>query len=169
MVLLRYVFLRYLVSSSRIISFHFFIYAYLHFVYAHFPDLSQGIVVCRSCGTLQVDRLVDESPEWVNHEGKADMNRASGGALDSTKGRLFGVDAPKSKKRRRGLAPDDLEEERAKKSAVTNRVRSVCVMLDNIVRGRHLTEEVSGPTTQEILLLFGKILIFMLFFPPSLQ
>lgn len=94
-----------------------------------------GDLICRSCGEVLAERLVDDSPEWNFYEdSKGDPSRV-GGALDDRHERIFGNGGGGKKKRSRGSAGlNDVDPTATKRTVTQKRIASVCVRIDSEVR-----------------------------------
>ena len=110
--------------------------------------------MCRGCGEVQAERLVDEGAEWNRYDdndGKGDPSRV-GGELGGTASRIWGgpsASAPgaakgSGKKRKTGgaaaMTGADLVN---KKSKGQSKLEKVCMVLSDTVRSLHLDERIT--------------------------
>lgn len=121
-----------------------------------FPvDHRSGDVVCRGCGEVQAERLVDLGAEWNRYDdndGKGDPSRV-GGELGGVASRIWGgtsASAPGGRgsqgmgKKRKGQGSAMTGAELAnKKSRAQSKLEKVCMLLSDAVRSLHLDERVT--------------------------
>ncbi|KAM3578020.1 hypothetical protein VYU27_000122 [Nannochloropsis oceanica] len=124
-------------------------------------DHRSGDVICRGCGEVQAERLVDEGAEWNRYDdndGKGDPSRV-GGELGGTASRIWGGSSAsmpgagrgggsgggssKKRKAQQGAAALTGADLANKKSRAQGKLEKVCMLLSDSCRSLHLDERVA--------------------------